>query len=217
MSDTVHLNDWWSHVPDWLGRALQPGDGLPAAEVDAAVARLAAQGFAVPPALRQLHLRLGRCAPLMQHFNRFLAPADWQLDQGRLVFLDENQGVCVWQVDADGQVWMGVDDTVHPEALRLDDFLAVLMPYQLAQGGWPCCADTVLPAAELTDEREAIARELGWPLWVRHNGLTLNGQGAAMLWSLDPAPGDTDAHLFISCLRPDDLEALCERFGFAEL
>jgi len=209
--------DWLAQVPAWLGRDLTPGDGLADRDIDAAVAKLAEQGFTVPERLHGLHRRLGACDALMNGFNRFLTPGEWRVHDGQMQFLDENQGVCQWAVDADERVWMWVNDARHPEPLTLDDFLAVVLPYQLAQGGWPCTADIVLPAADLAREREQIADELDWPRIVHHNGLTIHSRGACMLWSLDPLPHDTDAHLFVSCLYQADLDDLCECFGFEDL
>jgi hypothetical protein len=211
------LSDWFDLVPGWLGRQLKLEDGLPHEDVDAAVAKMAAQGFPVPAALRVVHLRLGACKPLMRGFNRFITPETWEVREGFLMFLDENQGVCQWMVDADERVWMWGNGERHAEELALNDFLAVVMPYQLAQGGWPCAADMVLPLADAVAVREEIAMELAWPELVRHNGLTIYGRDASMLWWLDPAPDHTDQHLFVSCLRQSDLDDLCSRFGFVDL
>ena len=218
MSKAAHSQpDWRTLALQWLGREPISSDGLLAQTVDAVVATLATDGFIVPPALRELHLRLGACAALMSGFNRFLSPAEWEVQDGLLMFLDENQGVCQWVVDAGEQVWMWVNGERHPENLALDDFLGVVLPYQLAQGGWPCAAHMTLPATELLAERKQIAAALGWPLIVSHNGLTIYNQGTRMLWSLDPDPNDTDASLFVSCLHQGDLDDLCERFGFVDL
>lgn len=220
-SDLLHAatseRDWWPLVPGWLGREPTPSDGLPAEHVDAAVARMAAQGFVVPPLLRELHVRLGACAPLMRGFQRFAPPTDWVVDAGNLLFLDEAQGVCQWVLDAQGQVSMRVNDALHPESLQLAQFLGVILPYQLAQGGWPHSADLVMAPHELEADRQWVLAELGWPLLVHHNGLTIHGQGACMLWSLDALPGQDQVHLFVSCLHQNDLDALCERFDFVDL
>lgn len=211
------LSDWFNLVPGWLGRELKREDGLPSDNVDAAVTEMAARGFLVPPALCALHLRLGACRPIMHGFNRFIAPAAWEIKDGLLMFLDENQGVCQWMVDADERVWMEVNAERHPEELTLKDFLAVVVPYQLAQGGWPCAANMVLSLEEAAAARDEIAIELGWPKIVCHDGLTIYGQDASMLWWLEPASCDTDQHLFVSCLRQSDLDGLCSRFGFVDL
>ena len=244
-SEHASIDELLAPAPGWLGRPLTPADGLPAEQVDAAVARLAREGFVVPPLLRDLQLRIGNCAPLMRYFQRFEAPEDWALavadedeegeegeegaetDEGGdealaddppvMFFLDENQSVCQWLTDATGQVYMLVNGELHAEQLALPQFLAVILPYQLAQGGFPCSADTVLPKADLEAERAAILDQLGWPLLTQHNGLTIHGAGSAMLWSLDAMPGEDEVHLFFSCLHQHDLDELCERFDFVDL
>ena len=253
-------------VPGWLGRPLAASDGLPPERVDAAVACLAEHGLVVPPLLRDLHVRVGNCAPLMRHFQRFVRPEAWalavpsdigseqaggadaakslvgevgqvdkvgqvgqmgqvgQLGEGggqphppMMAFLDENQGVCQWLTDAQSQVYQRVNGALHAEPLPLPQFLAVVLPYQLAQGGWPCSAHLVLPNTALADARTAILAELGWPLLVQHNGLTIHGAGSNMLWSLSAMPGEDRAQLFVSSLAQHDLDAWCERFGFVDL
>lgn len=204
-------------MPGWLGRELQLEDGLPVGPIDAAAADFALRGFTVPPTLRTLHARLGACEPLMRAFNRFLPPAAWELVDEKLLFLEECQDVCQWLVDADEQVWMRVNGELHTEALDLDDFLGVVLPYQLAQGGWPHSADMAVAVDELEVERDALLAELGWPLLARHNGLTMHGADSRILWSLDAGPDDDEVHLFVSCLHAQQLEALCERFDFVDL
>ena len=78
-SEHASIDELLAPAPGWLGRPLTPADGLPAEQVDAAVARLAREGFVVPPLLRDLQLRIGNCAPLMRYFQRFEAPEDWAL------------------------------------------------------------------------------------------------------------------------------------------
>ncbi|TIX90920.1 hypothetical protein [Rhizobium sp. P44RR-XXIV] len=209
--------DWWALVPGWLDRELTSEDGLPLEVIRAAVTRMAARGFAVPPELLKLHLSLGACRELMDSFNRFTKPEEWKVQDGFLMFLEENQGVCQWLVDASERVWMLVNEERYPEELTLNDFLAVVVPYQLAQGGWSYAADMVLPLTEAADMQERLLRELDWPLLAQHNGLTIHSQGASMLWWLDPVSGNTIQHLFMSCLRQSDLENLCVRFGFVDL
>ena len=227
-------------VPGWLGRPLTAADGVPAEQVDAAVARLAVQGFAVPPLLRELHVRIGNCAPLMRNFQRFERPEDWALavaedesdfdeaDEGGdseavdedppvMFFLDENQSVCQWLVDAQSQVYMLVNGELHAESLSLLPFLAVILPYQLAQGGWPCSAYKGLPTDKLEGKRAAILAKLRWPLLAQHNGLTIHGAGSNMLWSLAAMPGEDRAQLFVSSLKQQDLDELCDRFDFVDL
>ena len=205
------------HAPNALGRAITPQDGCAEERISAAQTRF---GVAIPSSLRTLYQQLGECAMVMRSFQRFAPPEEWRMEGGRLMFLEENQLVCEWGVDAAGQVWMLVDDADapwHPEALNLPDFLTALLPYQLAQGGWPLCGSTVVKRAEYPAELEAIAQELDWPLIVKHNGLTIYGKGSAMLWALDPLAEADSVRLYLNALREDEFEALTEQVGFVEL
>jgi hypothetical protein len=197
-------------VPQWLGRPIVAGDGTALPRLEAAAGRL---GIALAPALQVLFARVGEVSMLMRAFQQFHPPEHWRLEAGpngsALVFLDENQGVCEWAVDDEGQVWQCIpaaDGTCgwHAESLPLPEFLTVVLPYQLAQGGWPFTGMASVPADEYADELAALAQDLGWPCVASHNGLTIHGQGAAMLWGLQPIPGEDDGMLL-------------ERLDFTEL
>ncbi len=200
----------------WLGRPLAAGDACAVQRIDDAQARL---GVAAPEPLRALYECVGASPMLMRSFQRFLPPEDWRVEAGRLVFLEENQGVCEWGVDAQQQVWMRLDPGPqwHAEGLDLQGFLDVVLPYQLAQGGWPFAGMCTVPRGTYAAELAALARQLGWPLVTDHNGLTLYGQGACLLWALAPARDEDEAMLFLSCLHQDEFGRLLAQLDFAEL
>jgi hypothetical protein len=75
------------------------GPGFPERRVAAAEARL---GVRLPPALRAYYTAVGR-HPLNRVSDRLRPPEAVELTGGRLVFLDENQGVVCWGVRAGGR------------------------------------------------------------------------------------------------------------------
>jgi hypothetical protein len=79
----------------WSTTALQPGDGCEEAELAAAEQRL---GLAIPAALRDLYLLLGRRGDLTSNHDSLLAPQELHLLDGALVYRAENQGACQWGV-----------------------------------------------------------------------------------------------------------------------
>jgi hypothetical protein len=96
-----------------LGRELTPGDACPESEVAAAEARL---GLRVPKALRDYYLVAGREDGFNRAHDRLLPPGEWFVDQGHLVFQEENQSAVYWGVEAapgppdDPPVFQGVND-----------------------------------------------------------------------------------------------------------
>src|SRR4051794_10185663 len=107
-----YLRDYQKVYSD-LGRELTPGDACPESEVAAAEARL---GLRVPKALRDYYLVAGREDGFNQAHDRFFPPGEWFVDQGHLVFKEENQSAVYWGVAAtpeppdDPSVFQGVND-----------------------------------------------------------------------------------------------------------
>ena len=164
-----------------------------------------------------MYRHVGAVDGLMGGFEAFRPPEEWELDDGRLVFLDENQGVCSWGVDGDGQVWMLTDDGFSPEEAGIGGFLLTVLPYQLAQGGWPHTSEGVVPASELRTELARIAALRDWPLQADHNGLLVYGAGPHLLWALEPAPGEQTASIFLSSGVDAEFQRLTGELGFDEL
>jgi hypothetical protein len=115
-------------------------------------------GVALPEALRGYYLTLGNLSELNDAHNRLLAPRDWFIDAGKLVFMVENQAVVYWGVEAakwpddDPAVFQGVNlpDAIewHPECDRCSEFLLVMLHWQAVMGGleWLGTADETGPA-----------------------------------------------------------------------
>jgi|SRR5262245_10588188 len=141
------------------GRA-SSAHGYPPRMVKAAEARL---GFTVPEALRDYYLSVGR-HELNRVHNRLWSPDDLEVAGGRLVFLEENQGVVYWGVRrrttaADPVVsqTMDLDDGDWSEEVRCSLFLPAMLCWYAA-GSW-------MPHTGCTDELpHAAARRLvrGW-------------------------------------------------------
>jgi hypothetical protein len=103
-------------------------------------------GVALPEALRGYYLTLGNLRELNDAHNRLLAPKDWFIDGGKLVFMVENQAVVYWGVEAakspddDAAVFQGVNllpEAIewHPECDRCSEFLLVMLHWQAVMGG----------------------------------------------------------------------------------
>ncbi|MYS82959.1 hypothetical protein [Embleya scabrispora] len=79
--------------------AIGAADGYDPAELDASAARL---GVRLPTALRELYELLGRRGDLTSNHDVLLAPDRLYVEDGVLVFREENQGVAWWGVRPDG-------------------------------------------------------------------------------------------------------------------
>lgn len=205
-----------AHVPLWLGRDARAEDGVPSARVDAAEARLRT---AVPPPLRLVYERVGAVASLMSAFERFADPEEWELRDGRLMFLVENQDVCAWGVDGARAIWMETDDFVFGNVrLALADFLQLILVYQLAQGGWPHTVVRDVPNDEARTVCVRLAGGFGWPMLADHDRLWIADGGSQLLWALLPEDGAAgETQVFVTAREEAVLAPLTERYGFDEL
>ena len=82
-----------SLVKHFLGREIEPSDGIEAAELDAAEKSL---GVLLPPSLRNYYQALGRCEELNKAHNEVLSPLELEIRDDHLIFMHENQGVVSW-------------------------------------------------------------------------------------------------------------------------
>ena len=207
-----------AQLPIWMDRPLRATDQTAADRINEAENRL---GTPAPLALKALYGTAGEITMLMQSFQRFLPPEHWRLEAGKLVFLEENQGVCEWACDGNGAVWQGIDNGEgidwYAESLTLQDFLKVVLPYQLAQGGWPYTGMTSTPADQYAQTLLIQASKLTWPQITQHNGLTIYGNGTNMLWGLQPAATQKTGPIFVSCLHEPEFKKLLKLLKFDAL
>jgi hypothetical protein len=124
-----------------LGRPLGREDETPEKELLAAEGKL---GLRVPSSLREYYRVAGGAADFNCVYDRLLAPADWVIERGRLVFMEENQAVVLYGTTAsrvpeddpptsmatngDDLRWSRVND-------RCSVFLLVMLHWEAAFGG----------------------------------------------------------------------------------
>ena len=108
-------------------------------------------GVILPESLRGYYLTIGNLGILNDAHNQLLPPREWFLDDGKLVFMVENQAVVYWGVDAtlspddDPPVFQGInrrpDEEIdwHLECPRCSVFLSVMLIWQAVMGGLEWC------------------------------------------------------------------------------
>jgi hypothetical protein len=99
-----------------LGLPLRRKDSIDAATLE----RINLEGLLLPSALRDYHLVAGNEETLNHSFNRLLAPEDVFVDAGRIVFMEENQGVVYWGIKPDGSENPPVEQGAFVENAPLD-------------------------------------------------------------------------------------------------
>jgi hypothetical protein len=147
-----------------LARPLTPQDCERDARISGAEARL---GVRLPGVLRAYYRLAGRFDQFNQAYNKLRRPEDWSIDGGRLVFLDESQGVVSWGVegfatpDDDPPVYQAENVPGEPvewivEHGRCSEFLIVMLHLQAVCGGYNFLGGTDITA----DSPESILT--GW-------------------------------------------------------
>jgi hypothetical protein len=123
-------------------------------------------GVKVPAALRDYYLVAGRERRFNACHNRLLAPSQWSIDRGRLVFMEENQSVAWWGISVrspasdDPPVSQGIDGEPiawHPEHRKCSVFLAIMLHFQAVSGGLRFCG-----TADAPDRTDYRFEENGW-------------------------------------------------------
>jgi hypothetical protein len=94
-----------------FGRPLVARDGVPELRLRRAEQRL---GIGLPAAMRDYYLVAGAASENREH-NRLCTPEELLVEEGRLLFMEENQAVVDWGVPvrsrkrADPEVWQRVN------------------------------------------------------------------------------------------------------------
>lgn len=89
----MFLEKFRSLVPLYLEDEWQEEDGLTDAELDEALGTLPAQ---LPLVLREFYLALGGCEDLMEAYHYFFDPEELEVEDGYLLFLEDEEEKYVW-------------------------------------------------------------------------------------------------------------------------
>jgi hypothetical protein len=164
----------------------------------------------LPAVLRAYYSLVGRFDRFNRAHNRLLRPEDWYVDGGKLVFLEENQCVVYWGVDASGTpkddppVYQGLNIRGQATEWSLEhetcsEFLLVTLHLQAVWGGYE-----FLGGSEITPE--AMERFLtGWAPAGRVKELVAfhrEGGAACVL------EGKDSTQLYVGGRTEPDLEAI---------
>lgn len=117
-------------------------------------------GMRIPTALREYYAVAGGEKRFNMADQRLLPPSKWRIESNRLVFMEENQAVCVWGVSVrnpradDPPVSEGSPDDEAaswvPLKRRCSVFLMAMLHRQALCGGLPHCRfGAAIPAATL--------------------------------------------------------------------
>jgi hypothetical protein len=193
-------------------------DGVSATEVALAEQRL---GFVLPAVLRDFYLTVGRQPAFMSSFQQFASPDQWTVSGDKIVFLEENQGVCYWAADARSKVYQATSLKApewHEEPVGLPEFLRVMLYYQMAQGGYPFCGMiSAVNFSSLQDVQALIGEMKGQPAGNMAGLEIFVAADQVLVWYLHQEGALPEPGLFLSALHEDRFQALCDKWMFDDL
>lgn len=141
MSNQKRVGVYRSSLRQIFGRPIEPRDATSEARVRRAEKRL---GFSLPSALRD-YLRLAGEAKENREHNRLLSPEALVVEDGYLVFMEENQSVVDWGIPlalagkADPEVWQRVNGDApewYSENMTFSDFILENLAWQRGVEGF---------------------------------------------------------------------------------
>jgi len=204
-----------------LGRHLTEKDGLNISEIETIENSL---GLNLPTVLRNFHLLVGNLDMFISSFEQFVEP---YIKGEMLVFLEENQGVCIWGIsirDIENEmVFMCTDvETDNPEwyseEVTITDFLTILMYYQCAQGGYEHGSAVYETNFDSKEKYLEFLAEItiDYKKVVGHNGLMIYQNGGKLIWHFTDENGNLADTIFVSTRTAEEMKEM-ERYGFQEL
>jgi hypothetical protein len=206
-----------------LGRPLNAEDGLSMDEIEAVEIKLK---YKLPIGLKYFYNAVGNLELFMSSFEDF--PEPYLLDN-KIIFLEENQGVCYWGIDTkdiekeDPLVYVCTDPEAeepewYPEEVTLAKFLEILLYYQCAQGGYEYGGAVYETGFESRAAYEKFIEKVvvGWEKTVDHNGLVIYQQEEKLIWHFTDEEGKPQDILFGSARTEKGINEL-KLSGFTEL
>jgi hypothetical protein len=117
-----------------LGRPLSKNDGINIEKIEETEFIL---GIKLPKYLNDFYINIGNITLFNKSFEQFLDIDKLYLEDGKLIFLEENQGVCIWGINTyeeDPIVYQNADCGWFSKEIKLSEFIEIVMYYQCVYG-----------------------------------------------------------------------------------
>ena len=117
-----------------LGRSLIENDGINIEKIEETEIIL---GINLPKYLKDFYKDIGNTRLFTKSFERFIDIDKLFIMDNKLVFLEENQQVCIWGIDIsknDLIVYQNADEGWYSEEVTINEFIDFMLYYQCAQG-----------------------------------------------------------------------------------
>lgn len=179
-----------------LGRALTPQDAIDTSTLSEAEEKL---GLALPKALKDFYLTVGKLPQFMGGFQTFALPSQLYVKDDQLIFLEDEEGGCYWGVNKEGQVFQ-FDEEGEGYSLdfNLASFLTLMLYYQVAQG-----AEYTYSSNLLDQELAEFYQSEGWQKVIDYDDLVIYQLNQSLIWYFRDEEGEVldDLVYFVSLLE----------------
>jgi len=205
-----------------INRDLITEDGMSISEIENVEKKL---GCKIPTILKEFYNLVGNLDMFMSAFQDF--PEPYLLGE-KIVFLEENQGVCYWGINKDNvselpTVYVCTDIETenfewNSEDVNLREFLNIIMYLQCAEGGYEYGSAVYESDFENRETYEKFLSDktVGWEKVVDHNGFVSYQKGDKLIWHFSNSEGKMEDTLYASTLTEESMTEL-ELLGFNEL
>ncbi|BDD09375.1 hypothetical protein FUAX_18070 [Fulvitalea axinellae] len=212
-----------------LLREPKPDEGYSLTEIEEAERRL---GKELPKPLRDFYLMIGKNDLFANAFSRFVRPKSLSEEDGKLIFLEENQSVVYWAVSENGAVYSSENrggGNWYDEKTDIDTFMKASLYNQCIMADESFHEDYetgflysgMLSAIELRDK--SLGRKLktfldsAWTVVARANDLIVYEKADALMTINLTAKGDAIGEAFC-CFRDErEFDDICESFRFFQI
>ena len=215
-------NEIKSIAESLLSRDLITEDGMSISEIENVEKKL---GCKIPTILKGFYNLVGNLDMFMSAFQDF--PEPYLLGE-KIVFLEENQGVCYWGINKDNvselpTVYVCTDIETenfewNSEDVNLREFLNIIMYLQCAEGGYEYGSAVYESNFENRETYEIFLSDktVDWEKVVDHNGFVSYQKGDKLIWHFSNSEGKMEDTLYASTLTEESMTEL-ELLGFNEL
>ena len=204
-----------------IGRKLTIEDGISISKIKDIENKLECK---IPTELKDFYNLIGNLDMFMSSFEDFPEP---YLIGNKIVFLEENQGVCYWGINKDDSesptVYVCTDIESenlewYSESVNLAEFLKIIMYFQCAQGGCKHGGAIYDCNFKSKDEYVGVLNKLvhDWQKVVEHNGLVIFQNRGKLVWYFTDEQGSIGDTIFASTYSELGMKEL-EIYGFKEL
>ncbi len=196
------MKSTYATIVENLGYERSESSGIPEADIAAWEAR---SGVPLPGPLREYLRDVGNMA-FNRAYNHLYGLDELRVEDGKLIFMEENQDEVQWAVDAadtsdDPLVFQRVsgegDELWYPEEEGCSAFLALMIYWQTVNGGFDFFA--------MGDAPESVVKKIAkkWERKAAGSGVACFARRGAVLCVVE---GEADDNLILAALTEADLE-----------